>query len=193
MNKMVDDGKGWHGDTPGHKIAATKAKTNNILRQPMEPKLSSKTYYIVRITKQGNNIQLIEKEWYEQYKDSLGIIILSEHRPTNYNEYLDINRIAIQMDIKQNDDKEALKAKEWEDKDNEMLKHFKPNLSLMLKGRILKFMKEHAMKLNDGRVLPYAEWIDHVIKTNAQKSFSPLIEKNLNYKWNWDETKWSKL
>jgi hypothetical protein len=189
----MTNGKGWYGDIPGHKAASIKAQTNGILRQPMEPKIGSKTHYIARITKQGNKIRLIEKEWYEQYKDALGIIIISQHEVLNFDEYTSLNAKAVQMDIKQNDDKESLKAKEETDKDNELLKHFKPNLSLMLRGRILKFLKENAMKLNDGRVLPYAEWIDHVIKTNAQKSFSPLIEKNLNYVWNWDETKWMKL
>ena len=53
---MANEGKGWHGNTPGHKEAATRTKLSKVLRTPM--KKESETEFVERIA--GMNRKIVQ-------------------------------------------------------------------------------------------------------------------------------------
>lgn len=192
--------KGWYespdytGKAPEHREASNKNVFNNTLRQPLIPQ--SSVFYIIKtetMTERDHPFSIMGEDEYKSYKEKMPSVIVSKHDIKNKEEYWKLVSEVSGMnksvqDILMKDEEISSSNAE-----SEQLKYFRKDIKPITRGKILLFLKENNIRLKDGKVLSYSEYIDHVITTNKNKNFKPIIEKNLNYVWDFDENKWVKL
>lgn len=76
---MVKDGRGWHGDTPGHREASLKAGAKSAMNRPMRKEKELKVGTKVKFNKDSDRVQRI-LPFHTGYEDKVGEVVGRFHK-----------------------------------------------------------------------------------------------------------------